>query len=150
MSKKIITYDNHKYQELEIEETVAGSGRYKVQSRLKKTIYGVLDDEAIYNETESLVNDYISALGTESMVMLLSSQDTTDIYEVLSTLFALHASNYKSGFDAVLDIIKNVGVIASKPYKADNKIYFDVELYSGVNIVVTLQGYTSKVIVVDK
>lgn len=148
MSQKIITYDNHQYQELEIEETAAGSGRYRVQSRESKTVYGVLDDEALYNETESLVNDYVSSLRTESMIMLLTSENNS-VCEVLSTLFALHSSNYKSCFDAVLDVIKRVGIITSKPYEADNKICFEVELFDKTTTIITLQGYTSQVIVVE-
>lgn len=148
MSQKIITYDNHQYQELEVEETAAGSGRYRVQSRELKTVYGVLDDEALYNETESLVNDYVSSLRTESMIMLLTSEDNS-VCEVLSTLFALHSSNYKSCFDAVLDVIEKVGIITSKPYEADNKIYFEVELFDETTTIITLQGYTSQVIVVE-
>lgn len=147
MSQKIVTYDNHQYQSLEIEETATGSGRYKILHRESKTVYGVLDDEAVRNETESLVKDYTSSLKAESMIMVLSTEDGK-IYEVLSTLFALHASNYDSCFEAILDIIKKNGIVKSKPYLSDNKIYFEMELPDESQTMMTLQGYTSQVIVV--
>lgn len=147
MSQKITTYNNRQYQDLEIEETIVGSGRYKILHRKPKTVYGVLDDEAICNETESLVKDYVSSLKTESMIMVLSSEDNS-IYEVLSTLFALHTSDYDSCFEAILDVIKKNGIVKSQPYMSNNKIYFEMELFDGSRTTMTLQGYTSQVIVV--
>lgn len=148
MSKTIVTYDDHKYQKLEIEETVAGSGRYTIQSRTSLTVYGVLDDEAVRNETKALVTNYVAALGTESMIMLLSDQDGK-FYGVFSTLFALHAVNYESCFEAILSVIDKIGIVISKPYKIDNKIYFEMETYDGTTLTLILQGYTSKTIVVE-
>lgn len=147
MSKEIVTYNDHIYQKLEVEETEPNSGRYKILNRTSMTVYGVLDDEANYNEAEDLVNNFSFSPYKNNIIMVLSG---AGIFKVLSTLTSLHEANYKSRFEAVLDVIKEVGFCSEKPYIDNGKIHFDIEKYNGDKDTMYLSGYTNDVIVIGE
>lgn len=145
MSQKIITYDNHRYQEVEVEESPPDSGRYQILNRTPMTVYGVLDDEALYNETESLVNDFVFGSSVNSIILRLSGKN---VNEILTTLVAFGQPAYTTRFEAVLNIIKKVGIITKKPYAVNEKIYFPIETYDGINDVLVLEEYASRLIII--
>lgn len=149
MSQEIITYDKHKYQKLEVEESAPNSGRYHILDRTPMTVYGVLDDEAIYNETESLVNNFVFDSELKSTMLRLSGKNISKIFTTLRALASTDNQSYKARFDAVLAVIREMKVIiTSKPYAHNDKIYFPIQAEDGETDILILEEYTSSLIIV--
>lgn len=146
MSKEIVTYNDHIYQKLEVEETEPNSGRYKVLSRTSLTVHGVLDDEATYNEAEDMINKFTFTPRNNSMVMVLHGPE---FYKIFSTV-TLHTANYKTRFEAILEAINEIGFCRLPPFERDGKIQFDIETWAGEKQTLYLEGYTDKVIVIGE
>lgn len=144
MSKTIVTYDNHIYEQLELEEVTQDSGRYKVVSRKPLTVYGTLDDEASYNKAEDLLNTYTFGGGSNTMFLILEGAGITKIFSTIR----VHGINYSNRFDAVLDQIKQIGFLTAEPYAINDVIYFEIETYDGSQDVLTLKSCVNDIAVI--